>query len=83
MYKDYGIKYEVSIKFNSENISKEEVAELVAENFSEEEVISLNGFTLKLSWEVHIDEGVYEIENELYYILDDGELGTYKIKYVK
>lgn len=83
LYKDYGRKYKVSIQFNPEMLNKQEVRALVQESFSVDEIISLNDYFLETVLEVPANEGLHEIENDLFYILECGDLGSYSIEYLQ
>lgn len=85
MKNSYGTVYKVFIEFDENEVETDAVQSFVDDNFSEEmseeevgvKIINLIGHKLELLWKVPAREGVHEIENELFYILEDGKLGTY------
>lgn len=76
METDYSILYNVTIEFDKE-LSENDILGVVSANFYLEDILSRNEHELKVTWEVPDNEGIHEIENELYYILEDGKHGTY------
>lgn len=93
IYRDYGKVYKVFLELNAtEFTTKDEVDKFVAENFDYKqthandagiEIISVVGRQIELLWEVPINEGVHEIEIDMYYILEDDKYGTYRCEYVR
>lgn len=81
MYRDFKTRYKVFIEFNQNRLCEEEVNLIVRENF-DEEVLRFKGFKLELLWEVPEREGSHEIDNELHYILEDGEYGSYSYEFI-
>ena len=81
MYRDYGRIYNVKIEF-AEDLTDEEIEEIVNENFDKEDAAKLVGKTLEFVWDVGEDEGSHEIENALFYVLEDEKYGTYSYEYV-
>lgn len=68
--------FKVTIQFN-ENVSKELIDNIISKNFYEENVSLENEKIVTIEWSIPKEEGAYEIENELFYILDAGKYGTY------
>jgi hypothetical protein len=75
MNQDY--TYEVTITLNDKELNNEKMQEFVVFNFSSTKIIDFKNNIVKLLWEVPYMEGGHEIDNALYYILDDSRLGLY------
>ena len=71
------IFYDLIVEFHPK-LSEEEILEIINRHFSDEDyIVSRKGRTLKAIWEVPSDEGGYEVENSMFYVLKDGEYGMY------
>lgn len=68
--------FKVTIEFN-QDLKKEEIESIVSENFYEEDIVSEVGHKIIILWPIPEEEGEYEIENDLFYILKDDTQGTY------
>lgn len=75
--------YNVTVNYNKEKMTEAEVKENVATNFNEKDVIKLEGYNLELEIAIPEEEGPHEIENEMFYILEAGKLGSYSYKSVE
>lgn len=95
MYKYYGKVYKVFITFDKKlleikdgikNFMKKEFAGIILDDREIEDVgiklISLEGNKLELLWYVPDGEGSHEIENDLFYTLEQGKYGIYSYEYV-
>lgn len=84
MNEDYGKEYEVTIRLNKEEVSLMDIPEFIRNSIGENvPVLKQDGHEVVIHWEVPENEGVHEIENELYYSLDDGRYGTYSCKVIR
>lgn len=70
--------YEVVVIMKNENLTANEVKSFIEDELEDVEIIHIEANVVILSWEVDEDEGSHEIEEALYYVLDDEEIGTYK-----
>lgn len=68
--------FKVVIEFN-EDLDKEEVQEIISKYFYEEDIVSEKENKIIVLLSTPEDEGAYEIENEMFYILNGESLGTY------
>lgn len=69
--------YDLTVEFNPK-LSNEKIVEIIKSHFSDQEyIISKQNHTLKAIWEIPADEAGYEVENSMFYVLNDGEYGTY------
>jgi len=85
---DYGRVYRVTIQYNTalfENGEKfiDEVMPGVRDGEDLLKLESVDGDTIKTLWTVPEREGVHEIENELFYVLADGQYGSYSCEFVE
>lgn len=58
-------------------MSENDVLGIISPNFFEEDIVSKETHKVKVIWGVPNDEGVHEIENGLFSMLDDRRYGTY------
>lgn len=71
------IFYDLTVEFDPK-LSDEKMNEIMACHFSDEDyIVSRQGRTLKVIWEIPADEAGYEVENSMFYVLKDSEYGTY------
>ncbi|BAM47011.1 MAG: hypothetical protein GX972_00490 [Amphibacillus sp.] len=69
--------YDLVVEFDP-NLSDEKMNEIIDCHFGDEDyIVSSQGRTLKAIWEIPADEAGYEVENSMFYVLKDGEYGTY------
>lgn len=68
--------FKVVIEFN-EDLDKEKVQEIISKYFYEEDIVSEKENKIIVLLSTPEDEGAYEIENEMFYILNGESLGTY------
>lgn len=69
--------YDLVVEFDP-NLSDEKMNEIIDWHFGDEDyIVSSQGRTLKAIWEIPADEAGYEVENSMFYVLKDGEYGTY------
>lgn len=68
--------FKVVIEFN-EDLEKEKVQEIISKYFYEEDIVSEKENKIIVLLSTPEDEGAYEIENEMFYILNGESLGTY------
>lgn len=85
MKRDYAEDYVVTINLDKERFTEDDVSRFINESLlSPEDDTStlrlIDGHTVVLDWKVPCNEGSHEIENALYYLLNDDELGTYSYK---
>lgn len=78
----YGSLYNVTIEFNNE-LSEDDILRIIGIDFDDEKIVSKENHKLKVIMGVPKDEGVHEIENGLFYMLDDGRYGTYTCECLK
>lgn len=71
-----GIKYEISIELKGK-WSTGETSLFIGEHFDDEDILEVDGSTMKLLWEMPGYGSEGDIENMMYYILVDGKLGDY------
>ena len=69
--------YDLTVEFDP-RLTDEKILEIINSSFSDEEyIVSRQGNTLKAIWEIPADEAGYEVDNSMFYVLNDGEYGTY------
>ena len=69
--------YDLIVEFDPK-LSDEKMNAIINGHFSGEDyIVSRQGRTLKAIWEIPADEAGYEVENSMFYVLKDGEYGTY------
>lgn len=73
---EYGSLYKVTIEFNNE-LNEDDIIKIISSNFDEEDIMSRQSHKVKVIWMVPYEEGIHEIENALFYMLDDGKSGSY------
>ena len=72
-------QYKVLIEFNKILFNtNEDIKAFIDRNINDVEVILIKDLKAELLWEVCPNEGGGDIENALYYILDNGKFGKYK-----
>lgn len=69
--------YEVTIKMSDKSLTNKQVSQFINEELMDVEITSINDCVVTLCWPIGETEGPHEIEEALYYVLDDGDLGTY------
>lgn len=74
---NYGELYKVTIYFNKDVLTIEEVAEMIDHNFYKEDILSCDDYNVTVRWDLPPQEGIHEIENALFYILKNGKYGMY------
>lgn len=74
--KDEEIIYHITLKFNKEILTNDEVTAVLKEHFHDENVIERNGHDVKAVWSVPWYEGIGELENGLFYVLEGGDYGS-------
>lgn len=74
---NYGEHYKVTIHFNQEVFTVEEIAEIINHNFYEEDILSCDDYDVTVRWDLPPEEGIHEIENALFYMLKNGEYGMF------
>lgn len=70
------MSYLVSITFDSSKLDKKDVLGHVLKHTKQDRIVELEKHNLKLCVTLPPEEGLGELENILYYMLDGGELGT-------
>lgn len=70
-----GIEYEVEINFK--NMGKREISRLIKKGLKELEIVDIRDNYVKLIWPLEAYGEPEEIEVEMYYLLEDGEVGFY------
>lgn len=70
--------YEVEITLNIKIV--QETKEFLRENLDGYDVVNIDKNVATLHWRIDPLEGAHEIENLLYYVLEEGKLGTYTYK---
>lgn len=68
--------YHVTIDFDKD-LTDEKLNKLLEEEFSEIEIVERNGHQIKFAFNLHEYDGPGELENWLYYLLEDGDLGVF------
>ena len=69
--------YDLIVEFDPK-LSDQEIEAIINRHFSDPDyIVSSQGRTLKAIWEIPADEAGYEVENSMFYVLNDGEYGTY------
>ena len=69
------MSYLVSITFDSSKLDEKEILGHVLKYTKKERILELKKHNLKLCVTLPPEEGLGELENILYYILEGGELG--------
>lgn len=67
--------YYIKIEFNNETLSEEGLTQLLEEEVAQKDILEIDGYTVKIAWRVPY-EGIGELQNELYYLLDGGRYGV-------
>jgi len=80
MQEDYGTLYEVEITFRDSGVCEEKAEEIRESGLLVKEE---KGNRVIVEWEVPENEGVHEIENALFYMLDGGNLGGFRYKKIR
>ena len=70
------MSYLVFITFDSSKLDEKEILGHVLKHTKKERILELKKHNLKLCITLPPEEGLGELENILYYILEGGELGT-------
>lgn len=70
--------YEVNIKFKK--MGEEQITKFINDSLKGVFLSSVDNDNVTLIWELPITEGIHEIEEVLYYLVDDANLGTWVCK---
>lgn len=73
--KEESIVYHITIEFREEVLTRDEVSAVLKEHFHDENIIERNEHNVKALWSVPWYEGVGELENGLFYVLEGGDYG--------
>jgi len=73
--------FKVTIEFN-DKVNGEGIQRIIEDYFYEENIVSNENNEVIVMWPVSEDEDSYEIENEMFYILDGGQKGYYSCELV-
>lgn len=73
--KEESIVYHITMKF-SEKITSDEVSAVLKKHFCDKNIIERNGHEVKAVWSVPWYEGIGELENGLFYVLEGGDYGS-------
>ena len=69
--------YDLIVQFDPK-LSDKEIEVIINRHFGDPDyIVSRKGHILKAIWEIPADEAGYEVENSMFYVLKDGEYGTY------
>lgn len=68
--------YHVTIEF-AKGLTDDKLNELLEKEFDEIEILERNGHKIKFAFNLHEHDGPGELENWLYYVLEDGNLGLF------
>jgi|GEM_PF-3809838 len=66
----------ISIKLN-EKMSEKKMKKFVEENMVDIEIVGVKEDEIKIKWELDKDKGISEIDEFMYHLLDNKELGCY------
>lgn len=69
------IIYHVTLKFHEDKLTENEVTAVLKEHFNDESILERNGHNVKAVWSVPWYEGIGELENGLFYVLEGGDYG--------
>ena len=88
MKNDYGRVYRVTIQYNKALFETAEkfitvVMPVVRDGGDILKLESVEDNVIKVIWTVPDREGVHEIENALFYVLEDGQYGSYSCEFVE
>lgn len=76
--------YVVKITFADKNIKENDVLNFINEKLDDIEVVNIKNNYVEIKWDMCAEEGgPHEIEETLYYILEDDTLGTYDYERIK
>lgn len=70
--------YEVVVTMKDNNLTSNEIKAFIESELDGVDILRVEANKVILSWPVDEYEGSHEIEEALYYVLDDEEIGTYK-----
>lgn len=69
------IIYQVNITMNDNSLTNNQIREIIEEKLTDINIVNIENNVATLLWSVN--EGPNEIEEALYYVLDDKKLGNY------
>lgn len=69
------IVYHITLEFREEILTEDEVTAVLKEHFHDKNIIERNGYKVKAVWSVPWYEGIGELENGLFYVLEGGDYG--------
>lgn len=66
----------VNIKFK-DDMTESEIRQFIKDNLVDIQIVEIDKNKVKIEWGLSEQEGVHGIEETMYYLLNDNELGEY------